>query len=260
MNKPAGRLYLVGVGPGDPDLMTFRAVKVLEDAPVIAAPKGSSSGASSALAAARAQVDMTGKEVVELHFPMRKVFPDRDMEQDEEVLRGWANAAETVLKFLDQGLDVAFPTIGDPAIYSTAFYLLYTLSRMRQGLDVRVVPGISAMSACSAAMHIPLGLGDELITVVPAAFGVENLASVLETSHTTVLMKVNSRLDALVEVLEESGLVDSAVLIERCGLPGQNIYTDVRKAVGRKLHYFSTMIVRKGGRACGMDIMGGQDG
>lgn len=240
-----GRLFLVGVGPGDPDLMTYRAVRILEDVAVIVAPKASRHGNSSALATARAQVDMEEKEIMQLHFPMKKVFSARGGDQDQDVLHGWSMAAEAVLIRIDQGKDVAFPTIGDPAIYSTAFYLLATLEEMRPGIEVVVIPGISAISACSAAIRSPLGLGDERITVIPAAFDHFDLGQILDQAGTTVLMKVHRRMDRLVELLEEKGLVDSAVLIERCGLPGQNIYNDVRDAAGKDIHYFSTMIIRK---------------
>ena len=250
MNKAdySGKLYLVGVGPGDPDLMTYRAVQVLESAPVILAPKGSEQGNSSALATVKAQVDLEGKEIVELHFPMKRIYASRGRDQDQEVVMAWDLAAETVLSSIDLGQDVAFPTIGDPAIYSTAFYLLATLLNIRPTLEVTIVPGISAMSACSAATRQPLGLGDELITVVPAAFNREDLRQILEKSETTVLMKVHRRLEELTGILEETGLTENAVLIERCGLPGQHIYHDIRQAAGKELHYFSTMIISRNQR------------
>ena len=241
-------LYLVGVGPGDPDLMTYRAVQVLETVPVIIAPKGSRNGKSSALTTVRAQVELDGKEIVELHFPMKRIYTARGRNQEQDVVDAWNLAAETVLQRLDRGDDVAFPTIGDPAIYSTAFYLLSTLVHHRPGIDVKIVPGISAMSACSAATRQPLGLGDEVITVVPAAFERDDLKQILEKSETTVLMKVHRKFDELASIIEETGLCENAVLIEKCGLPGQHIYHDITQAAGRKLHYFSTMIVSRNQR------------
>ncbi len=243
-----GTLYLVGVGPGDPDLMTFRAVQVLETVPVILAPKGSQNGSSSALATVMAQVDLEGKEIVELHFPMKRVYASRGQNQDQEVVDAWNRAAEAVFEWLDNGMDVAFPTIGDPAIYSTAFYLLATLGQQRPDINVSIIPGISAMSACSAATRKPLGLGDEVITVVPAAFHRDDLRQILQQSETTVLMKVHRKFDELSDLLMETGLHQNAVLIERCGLPGQHIYHDISHAKGKKLHYFSTMIVNRNRR------------
>ncbi len=240
-----GRLYIVGVGPGDPDLMTYRAVEVLDRVPVILAPKGSRQGNSNALATVKAQVDLSRKDILELHFPMKKIYASKGRNQDVEVVKAWNRAAAEVLSRIDRGMDVAFPTIGDPAIYSTAFYLLSTLYRTRPDMKVTVIPGISAMSACSAVAVRPLGLGDELITVVPAAFERKDLRNVLERSDTTVLMKVHRNMAQIVKLLDETGLLANAVLIERCGLPDQHIYQDIRDAVGRDIHYFSTMIVSR---------------
>ncbi len=238
-----GRLYLVGVGPGDPELMTCKAVRVLEDAPVWITPKARKNGNSSALQIAAAQVGLEGREVLELRFAMKKI---RLGEQaDPEVSRLWQEAADAVLARLDRGQDVAFPTLGDPALYSTAFYLLATLQERRPGIRATIVPGITAMAACSARVGQPLGLGDDVVTIVPAAFDDERLRQILTTFDAVVLMKVHRRMARIVALLDELGLTDAAVLIERCGLDDQRIYTDVRQAVGRELHYFSTMLVRK---------------
>ncbi len=250
-NQQSGCLYLVGVGPGSPDLMTYRAVDALTKAQVIIAPKGTANGNSSALATARARVDMGSKEVIELHFPMKKVYAERSAEdQNSEVKEAWTHAAKKVLSFIDRGIDVAFPTIGDPAIYSTAFYLHAAVCRMKRHARVEVIPGISAMSACSASAIQPLGLGNETITIVPAAFSRENLREILESSETTVLMKVHRRMDMLLKLLEETGLSENAILVERCGLPEEHVYSEVHEAQGKDLHYFSTMIVRRNSSMC----------
>lgn len=245
MTNKQGRLYLVGVGPGDPELMTCKAVRILRDCAVWIAPKASETGSSSAVAIAAGQVELNGREVLELHFPMIKVR--LGMAREPELLRGWRQAAAAVLSHLRQGRDVAFPTLGDPSFYSTAFYLLATLQEMANDLEVTVVPGVPAMAACAADVCLPLGLGDDLISVVPAAFDDARLRSVLAGFDTIILMKVHRSLDRIVALLEELGLLDRSVLIERCGLDGQRIYRDARQALGRDLHYFSTLLVRKRG-------------
>ncbi len=238
-----GRLYLVGVGPGDPELMTCKAVRVLENAPVWIAPKARVNGSSSALQIAAAQVGVEGREVLELRFSMKKIRLGQ--QADPEVSRLWQEAAGAVLDRLDRGQDVAFPTLGDPTLYSTAFYLLATLQQRRPRIRATIVPGITAMAACSARIGQPLGLGDDVVTIVPAAFDDDRLRSILTTFDAVVLMKVHRRMAQIVRLLDELGLTGSAVLIERCGLDEQRIYTDVRQAVGRELHYFSTMLVRR---------------
>ena len=249
--KQQGRLYLVGVGPGDPELMTCKAVQVLERTQVWVVPKARRNGASSALQIASAMVGVADKEVLEVRFPMKKIRLEQ--EHDPEVQQGWQEAAQIVLARLEQGEDVAFPTLGDPGLYSTSFYLLNTLQEMLQAADqepcqelpVSIIPGITAMSACSAQLHDPLGLGNDVLSVVPAAFDDARLRDILLISDAVVLMKVFRRLPAVITLLDELGLTDKAVLLERCGMDDQRIYTDIRKAADKELHYFSTLLIRK---------------
>jgi len=238
-----GRLYLVGIGPGDPELMTCKAVRILENTQVWVAPKAKENGASSALQIASGQVELNGKTVLDLCFPMKKVHLGQ--QQDPKVVQAWREAAEVVLAHLDQGEDVAFPTLGDPSLYSTAFYLLATLQELRSKLRVSIIPGITAMAACSAQVYSPLGLGDDVVSIVPAAFDDDRLREILNTFDVVVLMKVFRKMDRIVALLDELGLVDNAVLIERCGMDDQKIYTDIREALNCDLHYFTTMLVRK---------------
>ena len=119
------------------------------------------------------------------------------------------------------------------------------IQERRPATTVTVVPGITAMAACAASQSSPLALGDDVLAVVPAAFEDDRLRQILTSLDAVVLMKVHRRLDALIDLLEELGLVDQAVLTERSGLPGERVYTDVRAARGLELHYFSTMVVRK---------------
>ena len=238
-----GRLYLVGIGPGDPELMTCKAVRILENTRVWVAPKAKKNGSSSALQIASAMVGIEGKEVLELRFPMKKIRLGE--EHDPEVVQGWQEAADAVQHHLDQGNDVAFPTLGDPALYSTAFYLLARLQESRPELQVSIVPGITAMAACSAHVCSPLGLGDDVVSIVPAAFDDDRLREILKTFDTVVLMKVFRRLPRIIALLDELGLTDKAVLIERCGMEEQQIFMDIREALDKDLHYFTTLLVRK---------------
>lgn len=242
-DKQQGRLYLVGIGPGDPELMTCKAVRILEQTSIWVAPKAKENGSSSAVQIASGQVELDGKTVLELCFPMKKVYLGK--EQDPEVVQRWSEAAEIVLTHLDRGDDVAFPTLGDPALYSTAFYLLATLQELRPELRVSIIPGITAMAACSARVRSPLGLGDDVVSIVPAAFDNDRLREILLTFDAVVLMKVFRKMPRIIALLDELGLTDKAVLIERCGMDGQKIYTDIREALDRDLHYFTTLLVRK---------------
>lgn len=242
-SSPAGHLYLVGVGPGDPELMTYKAARILSETKIWAVPTAKNNGLSSARQIAEQMVPDNGRTILSLCFPMKKVYLGQ--ETDDQLLSAWRKSADEVISHLDRGEDVAFPTIGDATLYSTAFYLLPMIQEQRPQVEVTVVPGITAMAACAASQSSPLALGNDVLAVVPAAFEDDRLRDILTTLDAVVLMKVHKRIDALIDLLEELGLTDSAVLIERSGMPEERVYTDVRQARGLKLHYFSTMVIRK---------------
>lgn len=241
-------LYIIGIGPGDPDLLTIKALNVLRQCPVIATPKASQHGHSTALAIARQALpagEIDKKEVVELHFPMKKIHLGQ--EPDPEVLQAWQDAARRIFAILSQGKDVAFPTLGDPAIYSTGYYLYMTLAEMHPEVRVCFVPGISAMSSCSATTQTPICLGDDMLAVIPATFSDSRLRQILETFDTIVLMKVHRVMANLLGLLRELHLLDQATLVERVGMTDERVVGDLSVLDGQagQVHYFSTIIVRK---------------
>ena len=238
-----GTFYVVGVGPGDPQLMTLKAAKILEDCDVWFVPSAFENGGSMALKIASGAVSSKGKTILSHHFPMKQIHRGED--PDTEVKSAWQQAAKTIMASLGDGQDVVFPTLGDPAIYSTGFYVCETLQEYGSPFKVEIVPGVSAIGASSAAAALPLCLGDERLVVIPATFENERIRELLELSDVVVFMKVYKVMERLVGLLEELDLVDNAVLVERCSLGDQHIWTDVREAVGRDIHYFSTMVVRK---------------
>jgi precorrin-2/cobalt-factor-2 C20-methyltransferase len=235
-------LYIVGTGPGDPELITVKAIKTATACPVIISPRGSENGRSTALSILGRATSLAGKEVLELHFPMKKIHSGRD--PDPDVLVAWRHAAQTVLDYLDRGQSVCFPTLGDPAIYSTGYYLYETLCGIRPTTPVIFIPGVAAMSSCSAAMATPICLGDEMVAIVPATFSDERLLEVLQRFDTIVLMKVHRVLERLAVLLDQCGLLEQAVLVERAGTGAETIHGRIDRIVGQP-HYYSTIIVRK---------------
>ena len=237
-----GTLYIIGTGPGDPQLLTLKAVKLIAACPVIFAPRGSKNGVSTALAIVNEVVPFDGKTVVELHFPMKKIRTGYD--PAPEILAAWRHAAEQILSHLDKGTDVCFPTLGDPAIYSTGYYLYETICGLRDEVKVQFIPGVSAMSSCSAALASPICLGDEMVAVIPATFSDERLRDVLDRFDTIVLMKVHRVIDRLVELLQSVNLIDRAVLVEKAGTSGERTIARLDQIV-EPPHYYSTIIIRK---------------
>lgn len=242
-DRLTGRFYVIGVGPGDPELMTLKAARLLTRCPVWFAPKAHQDGDSTALGILTGVVSTAGKEIMELYFPMKKVR--MGLPPDPEVEAAWRLAAERILARLDQGFDVAFPTLGDPAIYSTGFYVCDTLLRYAPQARIEVVPGVSSIGASAAAAGQPLCLGDDRLVVIPATFENGRLRETLEQFDTVVLMKVHRVLPRVVALLSELDLLDKSVLVERSSQAGQRIRRDLAAAARDELHYFSTVIVRK---------------
>lgn len=241
--QPAsGRLSIIGVGPGDPELLTLKAVRRLQSSPVWLVPKGKVDGHSAALEILGAVVDGTGKEIIPHHFPMHKIA--KEQTPPPEVTQAWQAAAELALTHLRAGRDVAFPTLGDPAIYSTGFYLCQTLLESHPELRLEIIPGISAMGAAAASLGQPLCLGNERLVLIPATFENGRLRETLLNYDTVVLMKVHRVMDRLIALLDELGLLGQAVLVEKTGQAGERICHDLRALPGEP-HYFSTIIVRK---------------
>lgn len=240
----SGTLHIIGTGPGDPQLLTLKAADVIKNCPVIIAPRGSQNGESTALSIVEQVVAIEDKVIAQVHFPMRKVKAGQ--EPDPDIRAAWNHAAELVLHHLDRGQDVCFPTLGDPAIYSTGYYLYDTISDLRPDVEVRFVPGIPAMSSCSAILAEPICLGDEMVAVVPATFSDERLRDILLRFDTIVLMKVHRVLDRLIDLLRAVDLLDRSVLVERAGTAEEKAYTSI-ELIDRQPHYYSTIIVRKNG-------------
>jgi len=238
-----GTLYIVGVGPGDPELMTLKAIRTLEQCGTWLAPTAKKNGPSTALKIVKGAMDHAGKEILPHHFPMKKVH--RGQDTDPEVQEAWDQAVEVINNKLEAGESVALPTLGDPAIYSTGLYVCETLLACNPDAHITIIPGISAICATAAAANQPLCLGDERLMVIPAIFTDDNVKETLEKFDVVVFMKVHKSMDRLVPILEELNLLDKAVLVERTSMDNQKVRHDVKAAMGEKLHYFSTMIVRK---------------
>ncbi len=250
----SGKLFVIGVGPGDPELLTLKAVRILKQVPCIIVPKGKEEGSSLALSIVQKAIPLDGKEIVEAYFPMK---PTRAFESPsptppveggataaEELNRKWNETVDAVLGRVDRGVDAAFITIGDPGIYSTFFYLYDRLLERNPSLTIEIVPGISSINASAARAGLSLGLGNDKIAILPANY-LDSLQETLEKYDTVVLMKVSKVFDTVRDTLSRMNLADAATYIARAGMEDERIWKDIRQVREEDLNYFSLVIVRK---------------
>lgn len=224
-----GTLYGVGVGPGDPELMTLKAHRIISEADVIAVPdKGA--GEKTALNIAASLVE--GKPLLLCDAPMV-----RDQAQLEAA---YTRNAERIIEQLDQGKDVAFLTLGDPSIYST---YLYTHRRVAdKGYEARIIPGVPSFCAVAAALGDGLCEGGSRLLIVPASH--RDVSDCLEVDANLVFMKAGREIGALQQSLAERGLLDRAALVENCGMETERIYYHFADAPADS-GYFSVVVVKR---------------
>lgn len=231
-----GKFYGIGVGPGAPELLTLRGKEILETCPHVFVPKARIKSESVALAIA-------GKFVGEKSQVHEVVFP---MVSDKEELQShWDDCARQIADVISAGQDACFLTLGDALLYSTYIYLVRSLKNILPDVEVATVPGINSFSAVAALTGFPLGEGKKPLMVVPAGDDLETVRNALDNDWTVVIMKVGARLQDILSLLDERGLMDSAVFVARAGLDGERIETDMRKLVGLddKTGYLSVIIV-----------------
>jgi len=236
------KIYAVGVGPGDPELLTRKAERILRQVEVICAPTGAADAASYALAIVEPFLDRARQEVLIQTFPMSK---------DAAELRPfWEAAAAEVAGRVRAGRDVAFVTIGDPLLYSTFLYLWQIFRESYPDIAIELVPGITSIGAAAAAAGIPLGIAAERIAILPATYAADELRRTLQEFDTVVLMKVSRVFDQVYGVLKELGLEKNGVFVRRVGSGEEEVVRDLASLVGQKLDYLSLLIVRKALHGC----------
>ncbi len=237
-----GKLFGVGVGPGAPDLVTFRAQRVLRESQVLVLPRANDHGQSMAWRIAKPVVgEVPGQERLFLTFPMRK---------DPATLRpAWDRAFAAIGERLQRGLTVAFVTEGDPSLYSSFIYLAREAPRRWPGVPVEVVPGVSSLAAVPAVTGVPLADGLERIAILPANYGLADLAEVLARFDTVVFMKIGGEMANLVSALERAELLDRAVYVVKATMPEQRVETDLRRVSAEHGDCFAMVVVAKKERA-----------
>ena len=223
-----GKLYGVSVGAGDPQLMTLRAVSIIEKCSVIAVPRTNGEN-TAALSIAEQVVDISGKRKIFLDFPMTTV--------KTELERNYSAISERLCTELESG-DVSFLTLGDISVYSTFSYIGGIVRQ--SGFDTEICPGVTSFSAAAAALAEPLCLGSEELHIIPYSSG--SIESSLELSGTKVIMKTGRHTQELISLLHRKGLAEHTKAVVNCGFPDERLYAsldDIPEAPG----YFTLFII-----------------
>ena len=225
-----GTLYGVGVGPGDPELLTLKAVRILRSADVIAVPdKGS--GERTALRIVQDYVE--GKEQLGCVTPMVRDQAVLDAAHDQ--------IADNICALLEEGKNVAFITLGDPSVYATYMYVHRRV--LKRGYEAVLVPGVPSFCAVAARLNTSLCEQSQRLLIVPASH--KDVEDCLNVDANLVFMKAGREIGALKEKLAEHGLLDHASLVANCGMEGEQVwehFADMPENTG----YFSIVLVKKG--------------
>jgi precorrin-2/cobalt-factor-2 C20-methyltransferase len=229
-----GVFYGVGVGPGDPELLTLKAVKILKTADLVVVPQTGWEKESIAYAIAKEHLRENCR-LLPFVFPMTK---------DKELLeKSWDRASERIQGYLEQGENAVFLTIGDPMLYSTYIYLFKRLSA--RGYTVYTIPGVPSFCAAASAAGITLGEGEEKIAIIPWNDGEKLPPETLRQFASVVIMKASGNINGILEALGETGFLEKSILVSKCGYEDERIEKDLTALRGTRVPYFSLILAKK---------------
>ena len=219
MSSLTGKFVGIGVGPGDPELITLKAAKALHVADIICIPKTDVDKPSLAVTMIKPILmdRQVAPELLELIFPMTK-----DDISNQEL---WDKNAAIIAQKVDSGKTVVFITLGDPLFYSTFIYLYQSLQVRHPNVLLEIISGVSAFNACAASARVPLAEKDEFVTVIPSDLNEKLVEQAASFSDNLVFIKCAYRLKELIPTLKRSGFNDdSAVaLVRRCSMPNETV-------------------------------------
>ena len=228
-----GKLIGIGVGPGDTELLTLKAVRILETVPVIFSPKSSKEKESIALSIVRPIIEKR-----EDYKRLMRVEPISPMIEDKEELeKVWTSASEMIAQYLDSGRDVAFITLGDSSIFSTYSYVQ---RKLKGKYEIETIPGITSFTACAAAKNEPLVEQNQILTIVPKID--DRLNKVLDTSDSIVLMKASRNTSELEATIEEKNRPKEIYSVQNCTRENEKII----EGFSNEKPYLTTTVIKFG--------------
>lgn len=230
-----GNFYGIGLGPGDPELLTLKALRTIQNADCIFVPKSDAKEDSLALEIVKDYVK--GKKVIEQIYPMTK---------DKQTLNAaWMKAADEIHTEIKNGNNAVYLTLGDPMTFSTYIYLLRCLTALLPAHAMHTIPGITSYNAAACAANYPLLTGDEKLAVIPVPRDIAELRPILESFDTVVMMKVAKKLDEVIQLLEDMKLSENALFASYVGQKDAYLTCDIVSLKGGGMGYMSVLIVKR---------------
>jgi precorrin-2/cobalt-factor-2 C20-methyltransferase len=229
-----GKLFSIGIGPGDPELLTLKAKRILEEAQVVAIPQGDN-GILTAKGIVSQVVDLSHKQELLIKMPMSK---------DEKIIsKAHQEGADAIIAYLKKGVNVAFITLGCPTVYATCIYVHKLV--LKAGYQAELVPGVPSFCAVAARLNISLCEKAEPLIILPGSY--KEAAAFLDKPGNKVLMKSASEIERVYKELDARKLLDHAAMVERCGLPGEKVVPNLakEKCLDDKASYFSIILVKE---------------
>ena len=231
-----GRFYSVGVGPGDPELLTVRAQRILGEVGVICYTQLDNGAPSYALGVVRALVSNEAEMLA-------ITIPSDDSPVKHET---WHESAERIVAKLREGQDVAFITEGDSMLYSEFPHLIeHVRDKQGEGLSVEVVPGVPSVMAAAASAGVPLVSQGQRLAILPAVYGIDDLREAITNYDTIVLMEIDHNLMRALVNLESLGLAGHAIYVRQASTASERVIDDISKLTPEDLDYFSLLIIKR---------------
>lgn len=235
-------LVAIGVGPGDPDLLTVKAVRAIQGADIIMCPASGEERPSIALSVVESLLDRSRQEIIRLIFPMTK---------DPNVLEStWKRNAGVMAETVLTGKSVVYLTVGDPYLYSTWIYMHRELSANHPEMNISVIPGIVSMFTFASKVGVSIAEGAEKVSIIPSCYELSSVKAIAQNSETLVFLKDGRYFDQVIDVLREAGFPDSSTFAI-----GQDLGTDheiIRRLTLGEVHrgvlttkYFSILVVKR---------------